>query len=49
MGELNNELDKLKNKKKINDDNKKLKKSIDLIERNNDYLIKKNNDIQDKV
>ena len=49
MGELNNELDKLKNKKKLNDDNKKLKKSIDLIERNNDYLIKKNNDIQDKV
>ena len=49
MGELNNELDKLKNKKKLNDDNKKLKKSIDLIERNNDYLIKKNNGIQDKV
>ena len=31
------------------DDNKKLKKSIDLIEKNNDYLIKENNDIQDKV
>ena len=31
------------------DDNKKLKKSIDLIEKNNNYLIKENNDIQDNV
>ena len=49
MGELNNELNKLKIKKNLMDDNKKLKKSIDLIEKNNDYLIKENNDIQDKV
>ena len=50
MDELHDKLDKLKNKKIIlKDDNKKLKKSIDLIETNNDYLIKKNNDIQDKV
>ena len=34
MGELNNELDKLKNKKQfLKDDNKKLKKSIDLIKK----------------
>ena len=34
MGELNNELDKLKNKKQfLKDNNKKLKKSIDLIKK----------------
>ena len=47
---LNNELYKLKNKEKfLENDNKKLKESIDLIERNNNYLIKKNSNIQDKV
>ena len=47
---LNNELYKLKNKKIIlKNNNKKLKESIDLIERNNNYLIKENNEIQDKV
>ena len=49
MGELKNELDKLKKKKNLKDDNKKLKKSIDLIKKNNDCLIKENNEIQDKV
>ena len=44
---LNNKLYKLK--KKLKHDNKKLKESIDLIERNNNYLIKENNEIQDKV
>ena len=39
---LNNELHKLKNKKKLEYDNKKLKESIDLIERNNNYLIEEN-------
>ena len=33
----------------MKDDNEKLKKSIDLIERNNSYLIEENNNIQDKV
>ena len=33
----------------MKDDNKKLKKSIDLIERNNNYLIEEKNNIQDKV
>ena len=43
---LNNELYKLKNKEKfLEDDNNKLKESIDLIERNNNYLIKENNNI----
>ena len=47
---MNNELYKLKNKKIfLENDNKKLKKSIDLIEKSNDYLIKENNDIQDEV
>ena len=47
---MNNELYKLKNKEKcLENDNKKLKESIDLIERNNNYLIKENNNIQDKV
>ena len=47
---MNNELHKLKNKEKfLENDNKKLKESIDLIERNNNDLIKENNDIQDKV
>ena len=47
---LNNKLNKLKNKKSIlKDDNEKLKKSIDLIEENNNYFIKENNEIQDKV
>ena len=47
---MNNELYKLKNKEKfLENDNKKLKKSIDLIEKSNDYLIKENNDIQDEV
>ena len=47
---MNNELYKLKNKEKfLENDNKKLKKSIDLIERNNNYLIKENNELQDKV
>ena len=50
IDELNNKLDKLKNKKFfLEDDNKKLKKSIELIERKNEYLIKENNEIQDKV
>ena len=40
----------MKNKEKfLENDNKKLKESINLIERNNNYLIKENNDIQDKV
>ena len=47
---MNNELYELKNKEKcLENDNKKLKESIDLIERNNNYLIKENNNIQDKV
>ena len=47
---MNNELYKLKNKEKfLENDNKKLKESIDLIERNNNYLIKENNELQDKV
>ena len=47
---MNNELYKLKNKEKfLENDNKKLKESIDLIERNNNYLIKENKEIQDKV
>ena len=47
---MNNELYELKNKKIfLENDNKKLKKSIDLIEKSNDYLIKENNDIQDEV
>ena len=46
---MNNKLDKLKNKNFLKDDNKKLKESIDLIERNNDYLIREYNDIQDEV
>ena len=47
---MNNELYKLKNKEKfLENDNKKSKESIDLIERNNNYLIKENNELQDKV
>ena len=47
---MNDKLDKLRNRKTIlNNDNKKLKESIDLIERNNYYLIKEYNEIQDKV
>ena len=47
---MNNELFKLKNKENVlENDNKKLKKSIDSIEKSNDYLIKENNDIQDVV
>ena len=47
---MNNELYKLKNKEKFLENyNKKLKESIDLIERNNNYLIKENNELQDKV
>ena len=50
IDELNDKLDKLKNKKTIlKNDNKKLNKSIDLIEINNKYLIKENNEVQDKV
>ena len=45
---LNNELYKLKKKKILENDNKKLKESVDLIERNNNYLIKENNEIQVK-
>ena len=48
--DLNIKLDKLRNKKdflKVN--NKKLRKSINLIKNNNEYLIKENNEIQDKV
>ena len=47
IDELSNKLDKLKKKK--NNDNKKLRESIDLIEINNNYLIKEYNNIQDKV
>ena len=47
---MNNKLDKLKNKKKfLKDDNKKSRKSIDLIKNNNKYLIKENSEIQDKI
>ena len=47
---MNNELYELKNKEKfLENDNKKLKESIDLIERNNNYLIKENKEIQDEV
>ena len=50
IDDLNNKLDELKNKKKfLKDHNKKLRKSIDLIKNNNEYLIKENNEIQDKV
>ena len=50
MDDLNIKLNELKNKKKIlKDDNKKLRKSIDLIKNNNEHLIKENNEIQDKV
>ena len=50
MNDLNIKLNELKNKKKIlKDDNKKLRKSIDLIKNNNEHLIKENNEIQDKV
>ena len=37
IDELNNKLDKLKKKKFLKDDNKKLKESIDSIERNNNF------------
>ena len=47
---MDNKLEKLKNKIFFSKhDNKKLKKSIDLIKKKNDYLIKENNEIQDKV
>ena len=50
MDDLYIKLDELKNFKKIlRDDNKKLRKTIDLIKRNNEHLIKENNEIQDKV
>ena len=50
IDDLHIKLDELKNKKKIlRDDNKKLRISIDLIKRNNENLIKENNEIQDKV
>ena len=50
MDDLNIKLNELKNKKKnLKNDNRKLRKSIDLIENNNEHLIKENNEIQDKV
>ena len=50
MDDLNIKLNELKNKiKNLKDDNKKLRKSIDLIKNNNEHLIKENNEIQDKV
>ena len=50
MDDLNIKLNKLKNGKFfLKDDNKKLRKSIDLIENNNEHLIKENNEILDKV
>ena len=50
IDDLDNKLDKLKNKQTfLKNDNKKLRKSIDLIKNNNKYLIKENNEIQDKI
>ena len=50
IDDLNIKLEELKNKKTfLKDDNKKLRKSINLIKNNNEYLIKQNNEIQDKV
>ena len=50
IDDLNIKLDELKNKKNnLKDDNKKLRKSINLIKNNNEYLIKESNEIQDKV
>ena len=50
MDDLNIKLNKLKNRNFfLKDDNKKLRKSIDLIENNNEHLIKENNEILDKV
>ena len=50
IDDLHIKLDELKNKKKfLKDDNKKLRKSINLIKKNNEYLIKENDEIQDKV
>ena len=46
MDDLNIKLNELKI---LKDDNKKLRKSIDLIKNNNEHLIKENNEIQDKV
>ena len=47
---MNIKLDKLNNKNKfLKNDNKKLRKSIDLIKNSNEYLIKENSEIQDKV
>ena len=50
IDDLHNKLDELKNKQIfLKYDNKKLRKSIDLIKNNNEYLIKENDKIQDKV
>ena len=50
IDDLNIKLDELKNKKKnLEDDNRNLRKSINLIKNNNKYLIKENNEVQDKV
>ena len=50
IDDLHIKLDELKNKKNfLKDDNKKLRKSINLIKKNNEYLIKENDEIQDKV
>ena len=50
IDDINIKLDELKNKFFfLKDDNKKLRKSINLIKNNNEYLIKENNEIQDKV
>ena len=50
IDDLDNKLDELKDKKKnFKNDNKKLRKGIDLIKNNNEYLIKENNEIRDKV
>ena len=50
IDDLNIKLDELKNKKKnLKDDNRNLRKSINLIKNNNKYLIKENNEVQDKV
>ena len=47
---MNGKLDELKNGRKfLKNENKKLKESIDLVERKNNYLIKEYNEIQDKV
>ena len=46
MDDLNIKLNELKNRKRfLKDDNKKLRKSLDLIKNNNEHLIKENNEI----